>query len=533
MDDSKDLESRRKELEIRRARLAAIRAARSGNQTQPSKTSLAQKNDTLAKETILSRDGGNKDKTEKRKVVVTNDLVLDVQNLSVNVEPVKQEQRGREGLLKQVSGKYAADILGEDESSRGRGKNRGGEGEGGGSGVSDLSGLLVKNAVLGGSEKARGRGISCLRWHPKYEHLVIASYARTSRVPAWELDDECGMVMMWSLERTGSKEPDRLLRAHAEVLAIETLSIAAPTVLVGALYSGEIVMWDTRLKRSLPVRQTYSDASFQELRMPVYNLCSSSNDSAIISGSRDGTVSIWSPSNFSKPCETFCIRRPTSRQSISIMALDVPNSARFGEGGASESGKSTFFAGDDSGNLYRIGNAPKRSVEIEHQGHDSPTLSLSCHPAGVRWPQFSDVVLSSSMDWTSGLWTLAGGKCKKLTSFDMPVVGSVADAQWSPTHPGIFAAADGDAGISTFDLSKTPNDQQATRLSTAMGDNKSDAMINKIRWSKDGKQLAAGDVSGRVHIYNANSYVIEPPSTVWEDVASQIRSWHASNMSEP
>ncbi len=74
------------------------------------------------------------------------------------------------------------------------------------------------------------------------------------------------------------------------------------------------------------------------------------------------------------------------------------------------------------------------------------------------------------------------------------------DAQWSPSHPAIFASADGEGYLDLWDLNK---ETEEPLLHYKTGDR----AINKIKWSLDGKRLAAGTSDGNLQIYEADKDV--------------------------
>ena len=542
-----ELDKHKRDLQARRARLSELRSARS---RQASAGSNAVESDVRGgpsvelssyersvirsplddeQEGLGSSPGG---KQIERKVEVENIFVNSVGALAVNVEPQSRDEARRQGLLDSVSEKYAKDILGErKDGDRGGTMDVENDNDPEDNFSTGADTVLKKMTVVGGGPKSQNRGIASVQWHPKYEDVLICAHARNRNLPTWELGDEAGLVMLWSMQRADSKQPDRVLRAHSDVVAIETLPIAAPTIVVGGLLTGEIVMWDTRTQWSTPAQISGGKGGPRDIEMPMYTLQASSNDSVLVSGSRAGTVSLWSPANLTKPLEKFSLRSPSTKQGINITALDVPSNARFGSGGASESSKSFFFVGDDEGTLFRMGNAPKRDVEVEHQAHEAPILSLSSHPASIRWPQLSDLALAASMDWTAGLWSISSGGCKRLQSFELPVAGSIADAQWSPTHPGVFVASDAGAGIACFDLSRSAEDVLLSRISVG-SEKENENLINKLKWNRSGNYLAAGDVTGHVHIYKASSSVASPPLSVWDEMSAQIRSMQTSTAND-
>jgi dynein intermediate chain len=73
----------------------------------------------------------------------------------------------------------------------------------------------------------------------------------------------------------------------------------------------------------------------------------------------------------------------------------------------------------------------------------------------------------------------------------------VYDAKWHPTNPSLFTSADGLGNLDFWDLNK---DIEVPTYRYAVGKN----ALNKLSWSGDGKKLAAGDISGKVSIFNVD-----------------------------
>jgi dynein intermediate chain len=69
----------------------------------------------------------------------------------------------------------------------------------------------------------------------------------------------------------------------------------------------------------------------------------------------------------------------------------------------------------------------------------------------------------------------------------------VYDAKWHPTNASLFASVDGSGKLDFWDLNK---DVEVPTFRYDMGK----TVLNKIRWSQDGKRLAVGDFMGKVSV---------------------------------
>ena len=78
--------------------------------------------------------------------------------------------------------------------------------------------------------------------------------------------------------------------------------------------------------------------------------------------------------------------------------------------------------------------------------------ALSHHSTSRR------LLLSSSVDWTVRLWDLQL-RPKPLMSFASNS-DYIYDVQWSPTHPAVFATADGSGAVDVWSLAADPEVRQ-------------------------------------------------------------------------
>lgn len=161
--------------------------------------------------------------------------------------------------------------------------------------------------------------------------------------------------------------------------------------------------------------------------------------------------------------------------------------ARFGQAGAragivgandsrSPPGTGSGFGGSSSGAASSIGGV--------YRGHRAPVTSLDFHsPRGPS--DFSDLLLSSSLDWSLKLWRVRASSLSSLSHptptsptsssyglgspsgsntnggsggvaplLDIPREYELYDVAWSPAHPSVFAAVDGSGHLEVWDLNR-------------------------------------------------------------------------------
>jgi dynein intermediate chain len=162
-------------------------------------------------------------------------------------------------------------------------------------------------------------------------------------------------------------------------------------------------------------------------------------------------------------------------------------------------------------------------------------MSLNFHSA--RGPvDLSDLVLTSSLDWTVKLWktrppsstttvvpsTISFNNTLSATSASnvqeiYPVLefareDVVYDARWSPRRPGVFALVDGAGSVEIWNLmveTEVPVAKDTpgpNRKATALASGYAPKSLNKVAWDeKDGKRLAVGGAAGLVSVFEVES----------------------------
>jgi dynein intermediate chain len=219
---------------------------------------------------------------------------------------------------------------------------------------------------------------------------------------------------------------------------------------------------------------------------------------------------------------------------------------------------STFFVGTEEGGVYQANRYDRAGAKAglnhrdSYRGHTGPVTSLDFHPLHGA-VDFSDLFLTTSVDWTVKLWRAkAGNKASggvtmlnsgpstiaPLYSFEESS-DYVYDAKWHPKHPAVFGTVD---GTGKFDLWNLNNDVEvsraglqiweATRLirwsraqaptsTVAVGPGKA---INKLAWDrKDGKKVALGSSDGHLYVYDVGEAAV-PRDTEWADMQKTVQT---------
>ena len=213
----------------------------------------------------------------------------------------------------------------------------------------------------------------------------------------------------------------------------------------------------------------------------------------------------------------------------------------------------TFLVGTEEGTIYpchrydRAGAKAGVDTRVRYKSHAAPVMSVNFHPA--RGPlDLSDLVLSSSLDWTVKLWkirapssaaaaaaaaaasvasssstfssTLAGGTSAAPTGshaqdiypvMEIPREDVVYDARWSPHRPGIFALVDGAGDVEVWDL--VVSSEVPVAKARPAGNKKvvglsgyAPKSLNKVAWDeKEGKRVGVGGAAGLVTVFEVGA----------------------------
>lgn len=223
---------------------------------------------------------------------------------------------------------------------------------------------------------------------------------------------------------------------------------------------------------------------------------------------------------------------------VAITTLDFP---------ANET--TTFWVGTEEGNVYQANRYDRAGAKAGlnqhdvYRGHAGPITGLHFHPL-VGPIDFSDLFLTSSVDWTAKLWrakslakpSTAANTITPLYSFE-EAGDYVYDAKWHPAHPAIFGTVDGSGKFDLWNLNvdtevcSFPDIPiigtvlmrivQVPVVSTAVGTGHA---INKLQWDrKDGRRAALGGADGHLYIYDIGDMAL-PRETEWTDMQKTVSS---------
>ncbi|KAG5175478.1 WD40-repeat-containing domain protein [Tribonema minus] len=337
------------------------------------------------------------------------------------------------------------------------------------------------------------RAITDVHWSPHYPELLLVAYSASGRgqnlesallgAPAAGDAHPDGLVLVWSLALPS--RPEFILYSQSPILTARFHEFDAHLV-VGGSYSGQVVTWDLRAT-SLPVQQTpVSDAAHTR---PIFGMAMEGTGAAhaLVTASTDGRVAWWNPRQLLQPNEVLQLALAQSDNDASGGGLSVSCIACVpGE-------TVQLLVGMDSGRILAVAvHTHSAGVQREFHGHFGMVTALDTNPSKAKALQ--ELVLSSSMDWTTRLWSLRQSD-KPLVTFSHDSYDYVCDVRWSPVHPALFATANVAGDLTLWNVTASL-DTPVTPPCKVSGN-----ALTKLAWSREGCRLAAGDVTGAVHVY--------------------------------
>ncbi|KAG5637788.1 hypothetical protein H0H81_003180 [Sphagnurus paluster] len=378
-------------------------------------------------------------------------------------------------------------------------------------GGDDSEGRVKRLCEFYDERYGKNRSITDVDWSPKYPELSVASYNKN---PA-ALNEPDGIVAVWNLHLL--ERPEFVFHSQSDVLSV-TFSPFHSNLVFGGTYSGQILLWDTRSKH-LPVLKTPLSAAGHTHPVYAVQMVGTQNAHNLITSSTDGTVCSWLVDMLAQPQETLELVHAGHNKTgeVAITTLDFPDNET-----------TTFWVGTEEGSVYQANRYDRAGAKAGlnqydvYKGHAGPVMGLHFHPL-VGPVDFSDLFLTSSVDWTVKLWRAKSLAKPSTTSHAIGPIYSfdesddyVYDVRWHPAHPAVFGTVDGSGH---FDLWNLNTDTEVPIVSTNVGSGRA---INKLQWDhKDGRRAALGGSDGRLYIYDIGDMAI-PRESEWTDMQKTV-----------
>jgi len=334
---------------------------------------------------------------------------------------------------------------------------------------------------------ASNRVVTSIDWSPIVPELFLSSYSQSFE---GNPNEPQGVLLLWSLSLRSRPEFTCYCQSQITVAKFNQHS---SHIVVGGTYSGQVVVWDLRAK-STPVQR--SGMAGGGHAHPVYSLSivGTQNSHNIISLSNDGKLCVWNTNMLTTPQKEIDLKfKP---QGADAAQQDIINATciTFPHEEANN-----FFTGVEDGTIYSAqvhANQANENVVETFTGHQAPITSLSVMPYFQDLStDASNLLLSSSYDWTVKLWS-PKFRNESIWSFEA-AEDYIYDVAWSPTNPTLFSSVDGEGYIDLWDLSK---DLEVPYI-RHKGDSRA---LNKLSWSRDGSKMLTGSTDGHLKLYGLN-----------------------------
>lgn len=240
--------------------------------------------------------------------------------------------------------------------------------------------------------------------------------------------------------------------------------------------------------------------SFQH---PVYclSMVGTQNAHNVISISSDGKLCSWSLDMLSQPQDTLELQQRQAK-SIAVTCMGFENNDI-----------NNFVVGSEDGYMYSAcRHGARAGITNTYEKHLGPVTGISTH-YNQSSPDFGDLVLTSSIDWTIKLWSLK--EQQFLYSFE-DNSDYVLDVAWSPVNPALFASVDGSGRLDLWNLN------QDTEVPTATVQVEGAPALNRVSWTPSGLHVTVGDDTGKIYVYDVAESLAMPRMDEWTRLSSTL-----------
>ena len=246
---------------------------------------------------------------------------------------------------------------------------------------------------------------------------------------------------------------------------------------------GQIVLWDNRSGKRVPVQRSPLSASAHTHPIYCLKVVGTQNSHNLISISNDGKLCSWSLDMLSQPQDTMELCQQNQSRLVAVTSMSFPYADY-----------NNFILGSQEGTVYSAcRHGAKAGIQDVFEGHQGPVTAVDFHAASSTQCDFSHLFLTSSFDWTFKLWSMK--ETKPVYSFE-DGNDYLYDVRWSPIHPALFATVD---GLGRLDIWNLNNDTELPTVSTYVEGNPA---LNRLIWSPNGQQLVVGDDCGKIWVYD-------------------------------
>ena len=211
--------------------------------------------------------------------------------------------------------------------------------------IDDARECLVLSHTFYDQTYSSNRAISAIDWNPHYKELFLTSMVplngngvgNSTSVSTPRLGQQAltpnGIVLVWSLRRP--KTPEYTFTTQSAVTSA-LFDKFSTNFILGATYSGQIVLWDMRASNR-PVQR--SPLSAECHTHPVFNasIVGTTNNHEVVTVSTDGRMCTWNLGQLDQPVETTTLK--DGKKDIAVTDIVFPPSGDY----------NTFLCGSEDG----------------------------------------------------------------------------------------------------------------------------------------------------------------------------------------
>lgn len=307
-------------------------------------------------------------------------------------------------------------------------------------------------------------------------------------------EEHTGKVVIWNLDFKGKPSPLHILLSTKKVNRA-IFSKSNENIIYGGLSSGQVVIWDLRVKNT-PLMKTKPTLANHNLPIFCIENISDGRRDLLLSISYEGRICVWNPQTLLEPeiVEDLTFKtssgRTTERDSENPLApmisLIVPGITPK---------DSTLIIGtyDNLIQRYKIEDiltqAEERIID-RYSGHNAPVCTLSYKQNPID-KGLDGLLLSGSFDFSVQLWKPDASE-EKIHTLEIHE-DYITGLDWNPIHPGMFVSADCMGKICVWDLLE---DKDYPVFIT-----KTDP-VSCLKWHPDGGKLIIATLKGEVQRWN-------------------------------
>lgn len=211
--------------------------------------------------------------------------------------------------------------------------------------------------------------------------MILAAYSKSDD---FNVNQSNGLINLWSLALR--KTPEFTFNCQTEITSA-IFHKYIPKLVVGATYTGQILIWDTRGK-PLPIQKTPPGGKFHSHPIYCLGVTGTTNANNIISVSNDGVLCTWSLSNLSKPTKRIELKVKKRKQNEGLIDSKIDRNYTEDIGAiclaTQENESNNVFLGADDSDIYQIyvhqSNDNVDNIVETYKKHNGPIHSLHMHP---------------------------------------------------------------------------------------------------------------------------------------------------------